>query len=133
MITAVDSCVLFDLFSPDVDLRRRARLALEEADSAGGIVICEVVYAELRPLFRSTVELDHTLTQLHVCFAPSSEHSAAVAGEAWGTYRRRGGPRERLIADFLVGAHALIHADRLLTRDGRFYRGCFRHLQLMGT
>lgn len=133
MITAVDSCILFDLFSPDVDLRRRARLALEDADSAGRLVICEVVYAELRPLFRSTVELDDTLTQLHVCFTPSSAHSAAAAGEAWGNYRRRGGPRGRLIADFLVGAHALIHADRLLTRDKRFYSGCFRHLRLVGT
>lgn len=133
MTTAVDSSVLFDLLGTDAGRQESAQEALDSADSDGSLIIGEVVYAELMPSFGSSAELDAVLEDWRIRFVPSSQASAAAAGGAWGNYRRRGGPRERLIADFLVGAHALIHADRLLTRDKRFYRGCFKHLQLMGT
>jgi predicted nucleic acid-binding protein len=131
MTTAIDSSVLFDLLGPDPARQERAQKSLDAADADGNLVIGEVVYAELMPSFRGAAELDEILADWRIHFVPSSRESAAAAGEAWRDYRKRGGPRERLIGDFLVGAHALLHAHRLLTRDKRFYRGCFRHLQVM--
>jgi hypothetical protein len=52
-----------------------------------------------------------------VAFSPIGIDASFAAGEAWKEYRSRGGPRDRLIADFLVRGHALCQADRLLTRD----------------
>jgi hypothetical protein len=54
-----------------------------------------------------------------------------MAGAAWRRYRESGGPRSRLIADFLIGAHARRQAERLLTRDRGFYRTYFADLVIL--
>lgn len=122
MTTAVDTCVLLDMLLDEPGRGDRARDALRRAFAKGRLIVGEVVYAELRPQFRDAAELGDILEQLGITYVPSSAAAAAAAGAAWGDYRRRGGPRERLIGDFLVGAHALVNADVLLTRDTAFYK-----------
>jgi len=58
------------------------------------------------------------------------------AGLRFARYARRRresfgeGPR-RLLADFLVGAHALVQADRLLTLDPKVFRQDFPELHII--
>lgn len=118
----MDTCVLLDLLLEEPQWAARAETALRDAYGRGRLTIGEVVYAELLPQFRNARELDEVLGQMGITFVPSSPAMAAAAGQAWGEYRRRRGPHERVIGDFLVAAHAQVNADRLLTRDARFYR-----------
>ena len=57
--------------------------------------------------------------------------SALRAGEMQRRYRQRGGNRSRTVADFLIGAHAMMQCDALITSDAGFYRDYFKGLRII--
>lgn len=130
MITAVDTNILLDVFLPDKKFAADSLKLLKLAYDEGALIICDIVYAELVPQFEKRSVLDSTLATINVSLSSVDADVAFLAGERWKVYRKSGGKRERIITDFLIGAHAMIKAERFLTRDRGFYKSCFPDLQI---
>ena len=139
MIIAVDTNVIVSLWDRDASLSSAAQSGLDAALARGGLVVSAPVFAELmacpgrsedflQSFFRETgIAVDWNL----------DETVWRVAGRAFQTYAARrkrhsdSAPR-RILADFMIGAHAQQAGYQLLTLDGRLYRTAFPELTVVG-
>ena len=131
MITAIDTNVLLDVLLPNDDFCDAAMAAIEESVTAGSLVVCDVVYAELCVHFSAQQDCDDFLAANQIRVEALTRASQFAASRVWREYRRQGGSRTRILADFMVGAHAQLQATRLLSRDRGFYKKLFPSLKLV--
>ena len=137
MKSALDTNVIFYPIGSEPSSALAAREILREARRNGALVICGVVYSELLAHPKMTPS---TLTQFLSETGIDAEfdtgrdiwHEAGLRYSRYSTRRRKaktGSPR-RLLADFVIGAHGLLRADRLITFDAGDYRRDFPELQI---
>lgn len=137
MTTALDTNVLSALWNDNDTLNRTATKALQETQKKGSMVICGVVYAELIGSPRRTEEfVDRFCEEAGIAVEWELQEKvwrrAGLAFQEYALRRNRQGgsqPR-RLLADFLIGAHAVENGYRLLTADASLYKASFPRLEI---
>ena len=139
MVSALDTNVLSALLLGNEKESQKAQKLLSQVAKEGSLLISPLVYAELRAAPQGTEEtlelfLKSLRIELHWQLDEVSWRQAATAYRAYAIRRRKqkgdGGPK-RLLADFMIGAHALEQADRLITFDQGKYRAAFPELKLL--
>jgi predicted nucleic acid-binding protein len=129
MITAVDANIILDTLVGSPQEVSLAHAALRVAQVSGATITSAVSYAEVAQRFQSKVKADDFFALLGCDIEPLEEEAAFLAGQFARQYRLRGGSRIRILPDFLIAAHAQLRADRILTRDKRFFRETFPKLK----
>jgi predicted nucleic acid-binding protein len=97
----------------------------------GPVVINAIIYGEIGFACERIESLDALLPSHLYDYRAIPREAAFLAARAHAAYRERGGRRQMILPDFLIGAHALVENLALLTRDGRRYRQAFPGLKLI--
>lgn len=158
MITAVDTNIILDVLIPGEPFGASSKELLDRHFSQGKLILCEVVVAELAARFSSQEELASFLADTRMDLVRSNEESLYLAGTRWAEYARKNEKgrfscgtcghafelacpackapltrRLHVLADFLIGAHALVHADCILSRDLGVYKTYFGDLKVVNS
>jgi hypothetical protein len=154
VITAIDTYILLDILIPDEEFLQSSQSLLENYSEKGQLIICDVVYAELASQFHSEETLKEFLADTHIRLTYFNEASLFLAADRWRVYTKNRKDdlrctkcgqsipvmcpsckktilfRQHIISDFMIGAHAALHAELLLTRDRGFYKTYFKDLRI---
>lgn len=127
----VDTNVLIDVFERAPPWWDWSSKQLRLQSRMHELAINPVVYAELSPSFNSPAQLDDGLDDMEMSYRDLPRDALFLAGHIHRRYRQVGGSREQILADFIIGAHAMVLGCGILTRDARRYRSYFPRVPLV--
>jgi predicted nucleic acid-binding protein len=129
-LSLVDSNIIIDILEDNEWSAWSERQVLSAAE-LGQLIINQIVLAETATYFENVENLDRNLAVLRLVKEELPWRASIDAGLSHSKYRKQGGMRDRVLPDFLIGAHAAVKGYRLLTRDGRRYRSYFPKLDII--
>jgi predicted nucleic acid-binding protein len=129
MAVLVDTNVLVDVAVRDDIWLEWSRRQLAAAE--GSLVINPVIYAEFSVRYDTPDEVEALLPENDFLRENLPWLAAFAAGAAFRKYRKAGGGCERVLPDFLIGAHAVVRGYSILMRDHKRYRTYFPTVDLI--
>jgi predicted nucleic acid-binding protein len=137
MRTALDTNILSVFWSGEPAATEVAA-QLSEARADGALVVSAPVFVELLAIPTGNPQrVEKLLEEMNIAvdfdLGEDVWRLAAARFAAYAIRRRRsgGGSPKRLLRDFVIASHALLKADRLMTRDASGYTLDFPQLRLM--
>jgi hypothetical protein len=121
----VDTNVLIDVLHDDPQFAESSAQALERCAETGILVINPVIYGEVGAICDSLEELDSLLPETLFRRDDLIWEATFLAGQAFRRYRKNKGQKKRVLADFLIGAHASVAGFGLISRDmgyGKYFK-----------
>ena len=137
MRTAIDTNILSLLWSGG-PLAATLAAQLAQARAQGALVVSAPVFVELSAIPTGDAQrVERLLVEMNVAvdfdLGEDVWRLAATTFAAYANRRRRsgGGAPKRMLTDFVIASHALLKADRLMTRDANRYGQDFPNLRLI--
>lgn len=130
-MTLIDTNVFIDIATRDPMWLERSSAALARCASLGPIFAVDVVFAEFAAGFMNAADCTEFLEMLGVEYLAMTREALWQAGQAFRTYRARGGAKTNVLADFFIGAQASASGLPILTRDSARYRSHFPEVEIL--
>ena len=127
----VDTNVLVDVLEDDPEWADWSIAQLRAQSQIYRLAINPIIYSESSLTFSSVEALDRTIDDLGLAMMEIPKPALFLAGKAFVRYRRQGGQKQNVLADFFIGAHAAVSQYPLLTRDTRRYASYFPKVELI--
>ncbi|MBO1540954.1 type II toxin-antitoxin system VapC family toxin [Pseudomonas sp. OA65] len=127
----VDTNVLIDVLEDDPVWADWSIEQMRAQSKIHNLVINPVIYAELSQTFSTFEALDEVVEEMGLLMQELPRPALFLAGKAFVRYRKVGGGKNNVLADFFIGAHAAVKRLPLLTRDAKRYRSYFPSVQLV--
>ena len=119
MITTIDTNILIDILEPDPVFGQASKQALRRCLQEGSVIACEVVWVEVVTTYSNKKnQVVDVLNRIGIEYSAMTLEAALEAAACWYAFRKNSKVRDRIVADFLIGGHALILSDRFL-KTGR--------------
>jgi predicted nucleic acid-binding protein len=130
-VLLVDTNVLLDVMDPVQTWGDWSETQLRQQAQVHALFVSPVVYSELAPFFEYPAQLDEMLGNMQLVLKDLPRAALFLAGHIQRRYRQRSGPRQSLLPDFFIGAHAMVLGCGILTRDPRRFRSYFPRVPLV--
>ena len=127
----VDTNVLIDVLADDTQWADWSVAQLRAQSQVHQLAINAIVYAELSQAFSTMEALDGVIDGLDLRMLDIPRSALFLAGKAYARYRRQGGTKGSVLADFFIGAHAAVGGFPILTRDTSRYATYFSTVTLI--
>jgi predicted nucleic acid-binding protein len=127
----VDTNILIDVWQDDPEWADWSVAQLRAQSQLHELAVNPIIYAELSLNYDSIETLDEQAEDLELRFLEVPRPALFLAGKAFLKYRRAGGRRTNVLADFFIGAHAAVLGCSILTRDPTRYRSYFPTVELV--
>lgn len=127
----VDTNVLVDVLEDDPAWADWSIGQLRAQSKIHRLAINPIIYSELSLTFSTVEGLERAIDDLGLTMIEIPRPALFLAGKAFVRYRRQGGEKQNVLADFFIGAHAAVTRYPILTRDTRRYSTYFSDVKLI--